>query len=261
MTVHLLGPGRPLDCPDPLNLGQGLLCPHLTGAPPAPKATPEPYILSHGGRSFSYFYHKTVRNKNCLYHMWKVKWTLVSSPPRQTEITPRAFTPAPPGPGPLTTLSAVSRAAHEDQTHCPLQNPKPALGSQCQGGTPRASCEPRASELIPPVTASLQPTWRVLCRETSQTEKDKHCVVSLIHRLLKKNRSQAHRNTGLGLPEAPGEAGLPASATPRAFCPSVVKNVWLPGKATRGEDGVWACAAPPSAARLPAQTRGLGPPV
>lgn len=130
-----------------------------------------------------------------------------------------------------------------------------------QGGTPRASCEPRASELIPPVTASLQPTWRVLCRETSQTEKDKHCVVSLIHRLLKKNRSQAHRNIGLGLPEAPGEAGLPASATPRAFCPSVVKNVWLPGKATRGEDGVWACAAPPSAARLPAQTRGLGPPV
>lgn len=97
--------------------------------------------------------------------------------------------------------------------------------------------------------------------ETSRTEKDKHRVVSLIHRLLKKNRSQAHRNRGLWLPEAPGEAGLPASATPRAFCPSVVKNVRLPGKATRGEDGVRAYAAPPSAAWLLAQTSGLGPPV
>lgn len=177
-----------------------------------------------------------------------------------------------PGPSPLLPLGQAL------SPRCPLcpglhtktrltvlyRTPKPASCPRLpvsQGGTPRASCEPRASELIPPVNASLQPTWRVLRRETSRTEKDKHQVVSLIHRLLKKNRSQAHRNRGLWLPEAPREAGLPASATPRAFCPSVVKNVRLPGKATRGEDGVRACAAPPSAARLPAQTRGLGPPV
>lgn len=92
----------------------------------------------------------------------------------------------------------------------------------------------------------------VLCRETSQTEKDNHCVVSLIHRVLKKNRSQTHGNRGLWLPEAPGEAGLPASATPQApfFSPSTsspcCEKRALPGRATRG-DRERACAAPTSA--------------
>ena len=89
--------------------------------------------------------------------MWKVKWTLVSSPPRQTEITPRAFNPCSPGPGPLATLSAVPRAAQEDQTHCPLQKPKPASRARLpepQGG-PQGIVRARAAEPTPPVTASL----------------------------------------------------------------------------------------------------------
>lgn len=167
ITVHLLGPCGPVDCPDPPNLGQGCYAyiSRVAHPPLPPKATAEPYILPQGGRSFSHFYHKTVCNKSCLYHIWEVKWTLVSSPPRQRSCLGPS-TPAPPGPGPLTTLSAVLRAAHEDQTYCPLRNPKAASRlwfPVSQGGTPRALCEPRASELIHPVTASLCPTWRAPC--------------------------------------------------------------------------------------------------
>lgn len=141
ITVHLLGPCGPVDCPDPPNLGQGCYA-HISRVahpPLPPKATAEPYILPQGGRSFSHFYHKTVCNKSCLYHIWEVKWTLVSSPSRQRS---RPSTPAPPGPGPLTTLSAVLRAAHEDQTYCPLRNPKPAYacGSQCHREGPPGHC-------------------------------------------------------------------------------------------------------------------------
>ncbi|CAI9174027.1 unnamed protein product [Rangifer tarandus platyrhynchus] len=107
----------------------------------------------------------------------------------------------------------------------------------------------------------------VLCRETSQTEKDNHCVVSLIHRVLKKNRSQTHGNRGPWLPEAPGEAGLPASATPQApfFSPSTSSLCCEKRAAAWKSDargGLRASLCRSHARpRLPAQTRGLGPPV
>lgn len=131
----------------PPNLGQGCYA-HISGGGPIPslppKATAEPYILPQGGRSFSHFYHKTVCNKSCLYHILGGKVTL--SLPSQTEIMPRALNPCSLGQA-LTTLSTALGCTRRPDSHVLYETPKVASRlwfPVSQGGTPRALCEPRA---------------------------------------------------------------------------------------------------------------------
>lgn len=169
-----------VDCPDPPNLGQGCYA-HISRVAhphshPRPRLSPASCLK--GGGSFSHFYHKTVCNKSCLYHIWGGKVdTFRVLPSRQRS---RPSTPAPPGPGPLTTLSAVLGLHTKTRLTVLYENPKPAYACSSrvsQGGTPRALCEPRASGTdsscdCKPVS-DLEGT---MLHEISQTEKEKRTL-------------------------------------------------------------------------------------
>ena len=123
----------------------------------------------------------------------------MSSPPRQAEITPRALNPCSPWARPSHhTVRCIQGCTGrpdllsftKPQTR--LMPAVPSVTGRDSQGIVRAQSLGTDSSCECKSVSNLEGT---VLREISQTEKDKHCVVSLIRRILKKkNKSQTHRN-------------------------------------------------------------------